>query len=110
MKAYLKHSSGNEFEFHFELSFPNVNTKAMWACHNSKSRRKFDSKNMKNFQILEDKGDQGIITYHEKHSDLSIMKKRELVSEMWYCENAFGPGKHALWQHSTFHHSKPESD
>ena len=52
---------------------------------------------MKNFEVLENRGQDGVITYHEKDTDISIMKKRELVSEMWFADDAFGTGKHALW-------------
>ena len=80
----------------------------MWTCLSSKQRLKHDLKNMKNFEVLEDRGENGSITYHEKETEIPIMKKRELVSEMWSSKDAFGPGKHALWQHSTEHSSKPE--
>ena len=66
-------------------------------CHTSKARIKYDRKNMKNFEVLENKGPDGIITYHEKETEIPIMKKRELVSEMWFADDAFGTGKHALW-------------
>ena len=101
MRAYLKQCSGNEFEFHFELKFPDVDKDNMWFAHTCKNRLKHDIKMMKNFQVLEDRGENGIITYHEKETQVPIMKKRELVSEMWKAQDAFGTGKHVLWQHST---------
>ena len=54
---------------------------------------------MKNFEILDDFEEQnkGIIVYHEKESEIPVLKKRELVSHMWNEENAFGKDKHVLW-------------
>ena len=77
--------------------FPDIEIETLWKCLTSNNRLKHDIKAMKNFEVLENKGSNGTVTYHEKETEIPIMKKRELVSEMWNSRDAFGPGKHALW-------------